>query len=84
MGILVERTIHNQWQLMPWIAQTQSNQTITQLLERILTAGQLSRWEYLTLMSRILSDRELTDSERHQINRIFDYVQTGRLKLINF
>ena len=69
---------------MPWITQSPSNQGITQLLERILTSGQLNRWEYLKLMSAILSDRELSDADRHQINRVFDYVQTGRLKLINF
>ncbi len=69
---------------MPWITQSPSNQGITQLLERILTAGQLNRWEYLNLMSAILSNRELSEADRHQINRVFDYVQTGRLKLINF
>ena len=69
---------------MPWINPSPSNQTVTQRIERILTAGQLNRWEYLSLMSTILSNRDITDSERHQINRIFDYVATGRLKLINF
>jgi hypothetical protein len=69
---------------MPWITQSASNLGITSLIERILTAGQLNRWQYLKLMSAILSNRELSDTDRHQINRIFDYVQTGRLKLINF
>ncbi len=69
---------------MPWITQSTSNQGITSLIERILTAGQLNRWQYLNLMSAILSNRELSDTDRRQINRIFDYVQTGRLKLINF
>jgi hypothetical protein len=69
---------------MPWITQSTSHQEITSLIERILTAGQLNRWQYLKLMSAILSNRELSDTDRRQINRIFDYVQTGRLKLINF
>ncbi len=69
---------------MPWITQSSSHQGITSLIERVLTAGQLNRWEYLKLMSAILSNHELSDGDRHQINRIFDYVQTGRLKLINF
>jgi hypothetical protein len=69
---------------MPWITQSASNQGITALIERILTAGQLNRWQYLKLMSAILSNHQLSDTDRRQINRIFDYVQTGRLKLINF
>lgn len=69
---------------MPWITQSSSNLATPILIERILTSGQLNRWEYLNLMSAILSNRDLSESDRHQINRIFDYVQTGRLKLINF
>lgn len=69
---------------MPWITQSSSNLATPILIERILTSGQLNRWEYLSLMSAILSNRDLSESDRHQINRIFDYVQTGRLKLINF
>jgi hypothetical protein len=69
---------------MPWMTQSASNLATPLLIERILTSGQLNRWEYLKLMSAILSNRDLTESDRHQINRILDYVQTGRLKLINF
>lgn len=69
---------------MPWMTQSASNLATPLLIERILTSGQLNRWEYLKLMSAILSNRDLSESDRHQINRIFDYVQTGRLKLINF
>ena len=69
---------------MPWITQSSSNLATPILVERILTSGQLNRWEYLSLMSAMLSNQDLSESDRHQINRIFDYVQTGRLKLINF
>jgi hypothetical protein len=66
---------------MPWITQSASNQGITALIERILTAGQLNRWQYLKLMSAILSNHQLSDTDRRQINRIFDYVQTGTVKV---
>lgn len=69
---------------MRWLNQNQSNPTLTQLLDRILTSGQLDRSEYLKLMSVILSDSQITDAQRHEINRIFDYVQTGRFTLIDF
>ncbi|KKD37792.1 MAG: hypothetical protein WAN66_20070 [Limnoraphis robusta] len=69
---------------MRWLSQNQSNPTLTQLLDHILTSGQLDRSEYLKLMSVILSDSQITDAQRNEINRIFDYVQTGRFTLIDF
>lgn len=65
---------------MVWTNQTRSKVPLTQIIDRILTSGQLSHTEYLGLMSAILSDQDITESERHQINRVFDYVQTGRLQ----
>lgn len=65
-------TIHNQ-----------SNQTTKQMVERILNIGYLSRLDHLQLVSTILSDYKVTDEERGQINRIFDELQTGRLKIVN-
>ncbi|HEY9605668.1 MAG TPA: hypothetical protein V6C85_28950 [Allocoleopsis sp.] len=63
--------------------QSQSNQTTKQLVERVLTSGQLSRREHLQLVSTILSDYKVTDEERSQINRVFDELQLGRLRLID-
>ena len=65
---------------MVWTNQTRSKVALTQMIDRILTSGQLSHTDYLRLMSAILSDQDITESERHQINRVFDYVQTGRLQ----
>ncbi len=65
---------------MVWTNQTRSKVPLTQMIDRILTSGQLSHTDYLRLMSAILSDQDITESERHQINRVFDYVQTGRLQ----
>jgi hypothetical protein len=52
-------------------------------VEQILAAGQMSRQDHLQLTSAILSDSQMTDEERRQINRVFDYVQIGRLKLVD-
>ncbi|WP_413160663.1 hypothetical protein ACL6C3_19330 [Capilliphycus salinus ALCB114379] len=68
---------------MRWLNPNQSNPTLTQLLDRILTSGEIDRSEYLKLMSMILSDSQITDAQRSEINRIFDYVQTGRFTLID-
>ena len=62
---------------------SKSNSAIHQVVDRILTAGELSRQEHLKLTSVLLAEQKLTDSDRHKINRIFDHIQTGRLKLVD-
>ncbi|NJM61083.1 MAG: hypothetical protein HC849_14090 [Oscillatoriales cyanobacterium RU_3_3] len=49
------------------------------MVERIVASGKLTRREHLVLTSAILSDDKISEEERHQINRIFDYIQIGRL-----
>lgn len=68
---------------MRWNNRQNSTTTPTQLINQILTSGKLTYVQYLRLMSLLLSDTQITDLERHQINRIFDYVQNGRLTLIS-
>lgn len=63
--------------------QNQFSQTLKPIVERILKTGQLSRQEHLQLVTAFLSDYKVTDDDRSQINRIFDDLQTGRLKIIN-
>jgi hypothetical protein len=63
--------------------QSQSNQTIKHIVDRILNTGHLSRQEHLQLVSTFLSDYKVTHDERSQINRIFDDIQTGRLKILD-
>ena len=63
--------------------QSRPNSAIHQLVDRILVAGEMSRQEHLKLTSTLLAEQKLTDTDRNKINRIFDYIQTGRLKLID-
>jgi hypothetical protein len=60
-----------------------TNLLIKPMIEQILSAGQISRQEHLRLTSAMLSDFELTDEDRRNINRIFDYIQANRLKIID-
>lgn len=60
-----------------------SNASVSTTVDCIIAAGKMSRQEHLQLASAILSNAKLTEEERRQINRVFDYVQTGRLELIN-
>lgn len=63
--------------------QNQSNSAIQHLVDRVITAGAMTRQEHLSLTSILLAEQRITDDDRHRINRIFDYIQTGRLKLID-
>jgi hypothetical protein len=60
-----------------------SNLTISQMVDRIVASGKIARREHLVLTSTILSDDKISEEDRYQINRIFDYIQIGRLKFID-
>jgi membrane-bound ClpP family serine protease len=64
-------------------SQNKSNLTIAQMVDRIVASGKLARREHLILTSAILSDDKISDEERYQINRVFDYIQIGRLNFID-
>jgi hypothetical protein len=64
-------------------SQGQSSQPVRLIVERIINSAQLNRQEYLQLVTTFLSDYKVTDEERRQINRIFDDLQIGRLKIVD-
>ncbi|MBE9187979.1 hypothetical protein IQ270_25890 [Microcoleus sp. LEGE 07076] len=64
-------------------SQKKSNLTIFQMVDRIVASGKIARREHLVLTSTILSDDKISEEERYQINRIFDYIQIGRVKFID-
>ena len=66
-----------------WSIQSQPNVTLHQLVDQILAAGEMSRQDHLQLTSILLAEQKLLDSDRNKINRIFDHISTGRLKLID-
>jgi hypothetical protein len=68
---------------MVWTVQSKSGIVLRQMVDQIISAGRINRHEHLQLTSAILSDYSITDEERRQINRVFDYVQIGRLKLVD-
>lgn len=59
------------------------NPALKQLVDQIFTSGQITRREHLQLTSMLLSANKMTEAERGQVNRIFDYIQAGRLKLVD-
>jgi hypothetical protein len=68
---------------MVWVADNRSEFPIQSLVKQIVTSGQMSRGEHMRLTSTVLADYQMTDEERRHISRVLDYVQTGRLKLVD-
>ncbi len=66
------------------IVENKSELFIQELVDRIIKSGKMNRQDYSLLTSAIIADGEVSDVERRQINRVFDYIQTGRLKLVDF
>jgi hypothetical protein len=66
---------------MVWTVPGKSGLSVKTITERVIESGQLSRQEHVQLTSAVLSDSKLSNEDRRQINLIFDYLQTGRLKL---
>lgn len=64
------------------LGSTKTNSS-AQLIDRVLQAGQISRQDHLSLMSLMLSARNLSATERQQINQIFDGLKVGKLHLVD-
>ncbi|NWF60268.1 MAG: hypothetical protein HXY43_13640 [Fischerella sp.] len=62
----------------------QLESAVKEIVERIIKSGKMSRQDHKLLTSNIHPNGYLNDAERRQINRILDYIQTGRLQLIDW
>lgn len=68
---------------MAFVSERNLNIAIQALAQKILATGELSRQDYMHLTSTILADYKLSNEDRCNISRILDYVQIGRLKLVD-
>ena len=68
---------------MAWLTQSKPIFTVQPLVAQIISSGQMSRKEHVQLTTAILADQQITNADRQQINRIFDYVQIGRLRIVD-
>lgn len=63
---------------------SQSETAIKAVVDRILRSGKLSPQDHALLTSVVLNGNDISEAERRQINRLFDQIQTGQLKLVNW
>lgn len=62
----------------------QSEMSVKQIVDRILRSGKMSRQDHTLLTSTVFNKRDVREGERRQINRVFNHIQTGQLKLVNW
>lgn len=66
------------------ICNTPSEMIAKQIVDRILRSGKMSRQDHALLTATIFNHIDISEGERRQINRIFDHIQTGQVKLVNW
>jgi hypothetical protein len=53
------------------------------IVDKIIRTGKMSRQDHVAITA-VINDGEISETERRQINRVFDYIQTGQLKLVDW
>jgi len=51
------------------------------LVDQFMAARNISQREYQQISELVLADGSIDELERRQINRLFDAIQTGRIKV---
>ena len=54
---------------------------VTQLVDQVIRNRLISQAQYQELSAIVLADGDVDENERRQINRLFDAIQTGRVKI---
>ncbi|MCY7392818.1 MAG: hypothetical protein LH647_15435 [Leptolyngbyaceae cyanobacterium CAN_BIN12] len=66
--------------------QTNSNKAnpiFSSMIEYILSSKQVSRRQYLQLTSMLLSNQQVTEIDRLNINRVLEKVEMGQVDVID-
>ena len=66
-------------------SETNSNEletnNVTQLVDQLIRAKRLTYSQYQTLSQMVLADGTVDEEERCQINRLFDAIQAGAIRI---
>lgn len=54
------------------------------LVDKIIFSGKLSRRDHKLIKIFLSDDDIITEGDRRQINRVYDYIQSGKLKFIDW
>lgn len=56
---------------------------LVEIVDQLMRSRKITRQQYRDLSQMVLADGDIDDLERQQINRLFDAIQTGRLKVLD-
>ncbi|MGG6241146.1 hypothetical protein ACQ4N7_21185 [Nodosilinea sp. AN01ver1] len=56
---------------------------ITDLVSRCIQARTITQSQYQELTALVLADGTVDESERKQVNRLFDAIQVGRVRILD-
>jgi hypothetical protein len=56
---------------------------ITDLVSQFIRSRQISQAQYQELTAMVLADGTVDENERRQVNRLFDAIQGGRVKIVD-
>ncbi len=63
------------------LSPSQPDCPVTELVSQVLEARYITQTQYQTLSALVLADGTVDEAERRQINRLFDAIQNGRVKI---
>ncbi|MGD1951291.1 MAG: hypothetical protein ACFB14_16810 [Leptolyngbyaceae cyanobacterium] len=55
---------------------------VTQLVEQLIRAKRITYTQYQSLSKMVLADGTVDEQERRQINRLFDAIQAGAVRIL--
>jgi uncharacterized membrane protein YebE (DUF533 family) len=56
---------------------------VTEFVDKVIVSRQITYRQYHQLSAAILADGKVDEEERRQINRLFDAIQRGYVKIID-
>ncbi|MBF2035071.1 MAG: hypothetical protein IGR92_06195 [Leptolyngbyaceae cyanobacterium T60_A2020_046] len=55
---------------------------IAEMVDQLIASRSISQQQYQELSAAVLADGTVDEHERRQINRLFDAIQTGQVKIV--
>ena len=56
---------------------------VSEIVDRMITSRNITQQQYQRLSALVLADGTVDEQERRQINRLFDAIQTGMVKIVD-
>ncbi|MEO1093995.1 MAG: hypothetical protein AAFX01_03730 [Cyanobacteria bacterium J06638_28] len=61
----------------------QQGQDLVMLVDKFISARNITHHQYRQLSTMVLADGSIDEHERQQINRLFDAIQAGMVRIVD-